>query len=163
MCDDVICCCEDTYGRALVCFCVLIFFFFLFFVFFFNDTATTEIYTLSLHDALPISIALEQLGAFQGLTTPEKYFYLGENLSHTPGLTRVVLSVTSPNSDVVENFNEAEELFSNLLISLAIAHAQVYLLDNESYRPYLTSAYVEAVSVEPTKLHLLRSIPDEFN
>src|SRR5260370_18716262 len=27
----------------------------LFFLFFFNDTATTEIYTLSLHDALPIS------------------------------------------------------------------------------------------------------------
>ena len=25
-------------------------------VFFFNDTATTEIYTLSLHDALPISL-----------------------------------------------------------------------------------------------------------
>ena len=30
---------------------------FLFF-FFFNDTATTEIYTLSLHDALPISTDL---------------------------------------------------------------------------------------------------------
>src|SRR3989475_6847299 len=28
----------------------------LFFFFFFNDTATTEIYTLSLHDALPISM-----------------------------------------------------------------------------------------------------------
>src|SRR5215208_6407050 len=28
---------------------------FFFFVFFFNDTATTEIYTLSLHDALPIT------------------------------------------------------------------------------------------------------------
>src|SRR2546426_12775403 len=28
-----------------------------FFFFFFNDTATTEIYTLSLHDALPISTA----------------------------------------------------------------------------------------------------------
>ena len=27
-----------------------------FYIFFFNDTATTEIYTLSLHDALPISI-----------------------------------------------------------------------------------------------------------
>src|SRR2546422_4510752 len=26
--------------------------------FFFNDTATTEIYTLSLHDALPISLSL---------------------------------------------------------------------------------------------------------
>src|SRR6476620_12688843 len=31
--------------------CISLFFFF----FFFNDTATTEIYTLSLHDALPIS------------------------------------------------------------------------------------------------------------
>src|SRR2546430_3412626 len=28
-----------------------------FFFFFFNDTATTEIYTLSLHDALPIYIS----------------------------------------------------------------------------------------------------------
>src|SRR5207244_12520186 len=32
----------------------LSFFFVLFFFFFFNDPATTEIYTLSLHDALPI-------------------------------------------------------------------------------------------------------------
>src|ERR1044071_5024725 len=34
-------------------------------VFFFNDTATTEIYTLSLHDALPISIDenLEQIAS----------------------------------------------------------------------------------------------------
>src|SRR2546422_7268191 len=30
----------------------------LFVFFFFNDTATTEIYTLSLHDALPISVLL---------------------------------------------------------------------------------------------------------
>src|SRR2546429_4669759 len=29
---------------------------FIFLFFFFNDTATTEIYTLSLHDALPISV-----------------------------------------------------------------------------------------------------------
>src|SRR5476651_2874118 len=31
--------------------------------FFFNDTATTEIYTLSLHDALPISFAHHQRGS----------------------------------------------------------------------------------------------------
>src|SRR5260221_1250412 len=31
------------------------------FFFFFNDTATTEIYTLSLHDALPISLAFRFL------------------------------------------------------------------------------------------------------
>src|ERR1017187_11010110 len=33
--------------------------------FFFNDTATTEIYTLSLHDALPISVIPEQDSAAQ--------------------------------------------------------------------------------------------------
>ena len=37
---------------------ILIFFFKFFF--FFNDTATTEIYTLSLHDALPISFFVEE-------------------------------------------------------------------------------------------------------
>ena len=49
------------------------FFFFFVFLFFFNDTATTEIYTLSLHDALPISDALtkhfeETGGALEPLT-----------------------------------------------------------------------------------------------
>ena len=38
------CCC------CFFCFC---------FCFFFNDTATTEIYTLSLHDALPIYIDID--------------------------------------------------------------------------------------------------------
>src|SRR6266511_4627206 len=38
-------------------FIVIYFFFFFFFFFFFNMTATTEIYTLSLHDALPFSTA----------------------------------------------------------------------------------------------------------
>src|SRR5215203_7105441 len=33
---------------------------FFFFFFFFNDTATTEIYTLSLHDALPISACSQE-------------------------------------------------------------------------------------------------------
>src|SRR5690349_22531952 len=38
---------------SLLSFCLLVFFSFFFF---FNDTATTEIYTLSLHDALPICL-----------------------------------------------------------------------------------------------------------
>src|SRR3712207_7827935 len=39
----------SLYRRSLVLYPSFIYFFF-----FFNDTATTEIYTLSLHDALPI-------------------------------------------------------------------------------------------------------------
>src|SRR2546426_7721936 len=38
--------------------------------FFFNDTATTEIYTLSLHDALPISTDEETRPVYGKLTLP---------------------------------------------------------------------------------------------
>src|ERR1039457_6824640 len=47
--DALLLCDRTSHHRSL--FCLLFFFFF-----FFNDTATTEIYTLSLHDALPIFI-----------------------------------------------------------------------------------------------------------
>src|SRR3712207_8341216 len=39
--------------------------------FFFNDTATTEIYTLSLHDALPISTVGRQLAQRLGVRYAE--------------------------------------------------------------------------------------------
>src|SRR3712207_7151362 len=42
--------------------CILVFFFF-------NDTATTEIYTLSLHDALPISVVFT-VNLVTGLALP---------------------------------------------------------------------------------------------
>src|SRR3974377_2623786 len=45
--------------------------------FFFNDTATTEIYTLSLHDALPISI-------LEGRAVPQRAGLAGENRHIVP-------------------------------------------------------------------------------
>src|SRR2546430_4914902 len=48
-----------------------------FFFFFFNDTATTEIYTLSLHDALPISVIIEG-----GLGRVDAIGNLGDSLPH---------------------------------------------------------------------------------
>src|SRR3712207_9228655 len=45
-------------------------------VFFFNDTATTEIYTLSLHDALPISAVI--LAGAAGA-------WVGDNASYVTG------------------------------------------------------------------------------
>src|SRR5258708_13290324 len=42
----------------------------MFVFFFFNDTATTEIYTLSLHDALPISVQVHTLSNERGPVRP---------------------------------------------------------------------------------------------
>src|SRR5215217_9307051 len=57
------------------------------FLFFFNDTATTEIYTLSLHDALPFyRYALEGDGvraAASALTSPTLLLKRGEPVSIT--------------------------------------------------------------------------------
>src|SRR2546430_4548202 len=55
--------------------------------FFFNDTATTEIYTLSLHDALPISLCFhnpEVQGFWQALT--EDYLRSYRSEEHTSEL-----------------------------------------------------------------------------
>ena len=46
-------------------------------LFFFNDTATTEIYTLSLHDALPISEELASKDELTGLDNRRAFFDQG--------------------------------------------------------------------------------------
>src|SRR2546430_13640114 len=45
---------------------------FIIFFFFFNDTATTEIYTLSLHDALPISPRRHPAGRYRYESFPRQ-------------------------------------------------------------------------------------------
>src|SRR6185295_14101103 len=78
------------------CFFLFLFFFFLFliffffFFFFFNDTATTEIYTLSLHDAFPI---------FSGI----------------PSDPRVVMAVRELVADHAEDEGRHHAYFSRLL------------------------------------------------
>src|SRR5256885_13283506 len=51
-------------------------------IFLFNDTASAEIYTLSLHDALPICIAAAEQGTLKWTVASSR------------GLTRVVSKVT---------------------------------------------------------------------
>ena len=54
-------------------------FFFFFFLFFFNDTATTEIYTLSLHDALPILVGTIGFRTFTCLSVAEESLNTAEH------------------------------------------------------------------------------------
>src|SRR6516225_5600883 len=67
----------DSLFFIIISFCFFYFFFIYFFFsfiiyiffFFFNDTAPTEFYTLSLHDALPISVAR----VLDGLLEPRRH------------------------------------------------------------------------------------------
>src|SRR6266446_10571914 len=64
------------YYQSRGCSCCFLFFFF------FNDTATTEIYTLSLHDALPIWPPV----AIHWLTVAAWLWLLGRSEEHTSEL-----------------------------------------------------------------------------
>src|SRR3712207_9340717 len=53
-------------------------------VFFFNDTATTEIYTLSLHDALPISAPSAMAAPARGRLNPRRRDGTGQRVGPVP-------------------------------------------------------------------------------
>src|SRR2546429_6001496 len=79
--------------------------FLFFFFFFFNDTATTEIYTLSLHDALPIS----------GNCWKTMFMSVCACAMLTPGLRRAIMRVFVPRSPSVSRSEEhTSELQSRL-------------------------------------------------
>src|SRR2546426_11044682 len=72
--------------------------------FFFNDTATTEIYTLSLHDALPISVFCTVPNAPNRTLANDRFIarhMMIERIkplepSRAPAVTRSLLSSTKP-------------------------------------------------------------------
>src|SRR5260370_39112594 len=76
--------------------------------FFFNDTATTEIYTLSLHDALPISVPtgiggcspaiLKQVGCSSGMSPIFPQVDRSRTLRSEPFSSRLATDQRSKNS-----------------------------------------------------------------
>src|SRR3712207_9203680 len=80
------------------------------FIFFFNDTATTEIYTLSLHDALPISVLANAVlaGVDEALA--------GVGHPHLRWVDDVVVAIPSVSAaaEVLEVIDRSEEHTSEL-------------------------------------------------
>src|SRR3712207_8739000 len=80
------------------------------FIFFFNDTATTEIYTLSLHDALPIcgyDMGMQDIskiaGKIQDEADPEANIIFGatvnENMNDKVSITLIATDFTKGRSE----------------------------------------------------------------
>src|SRR3712207_9321319 len=84
-------------------------------MFFFNDTATTEIYTLSLHDALPIYVSEVMRGLVEvGLTTREACGNTVRNVmcSHFAGVCSDEVFDATPYAKAIARFfirNRSEE------------------------------------------------------
>src|SRR5256885_14323945 len=82
----------------------------LYLIFFFNDTATTEIYTLSLHDALPICSWFSYKGQRIGQGRDSARQFLKENpelVTKLDGELRTVLGLLSTSENGSAKANAA--------------------------------------------------------
>src|SRR2546425_6782539 len=77
--------------------------------FFFNDTATTEIYTLSLHDALPISMSVPRRKPLS-TSTRIRPFTASTTSGRTSIVPRPLSSPRSPSSRSEEHTSELQSL-----------------------------------------------------
>src|SRR5688572_31777496 len=101
---------------------VLIYHSYLFF--FFNDTATTEIYTLSLHDALPIC---DKLPMSVSVIPSERYSLSLLPLSFTNGITAIDWILAACRSE--EHTSELQSQ-SNLVCRLLLEKKKKFKTDD---------------------------------
>src|SRR2546430_8576337 len=105
-------------------FFLIILILFLFFFFFFNDTATTEIYTLSLHDALPICSACF-------------YFAHGFRIYATKGGTSEQYPINHRSEEHTSELQSQSNLVCRLLLEKKKKKSKNNILINEMTMKYM--------------------------
>lgn len=101
----------------------------------------------------------QQVATFSWLTTGDRYLYLADNTSHSPGLTRLTSDLVNLDQQIEKSLDEALGMTRGVNSALIIAFAQVYAAEQSAYAPFLTAAYVEATSVDPFRVHLVQGLP----
>src|SRR2546425_7395321 len=115
-------------------------------IFFFNDTATTEIYTLSLHDALPISVRSIQEGRFLNALIREEsredetWVIRLRNLPDAPETYYLMELMASHDfQTALQNYLDLEDLRSRLITwkTSLDAFDDIIRLRGQNYEPLL--------------------------
>jgi predicted dienelactone hydrolase len=96
-------------------------------------------------------IVYEQSYSFLWLTTPDKYLAILEGQAHVdvsrldPGIQEIIDSL--PGLTLADS-----QLLAEYTNALALAFFEVYIAQNQTYRPYLTSSYARFISQKPFQL-----------
>src|SRR3712207_8826241 len=88
--------------------------------FFFNDTATTEIYTLSLHDALPIFL-VTSLGEFEAVGIAQE---LGRTLARTS--RAILIAIDARSEEHTSELQSRQYLVCRLLLEKKKKHTSTF-------------------------------------
>ncbi len=104
----------------------------------------------------------EQVKPFSWMTAPQRYLFVVEGVGHTTDV-RSFAKIFVPDFDFFTPAKGRDPLkkYSHTFI---LALLQTHLNNQASYRPYLQTGYVNAISAAPNKLTMLRSLtPQQFN
>src|SRR5256885_9380753 len=128
----------------------------MFFFFFFNDTATTEIYTLSLHDALPIWPAQ---GPRRGLERRHPALPVALRLCAEPGSSRILQAERLAVVVVGEDFRVAAPADDGAqgLLGRFLGHVVLELIEEAALGRRVTGALVQ----HPAHVRGERHVGDE--
>ncbi len=103
----------------------------------------------------------EQVKPFSWMTAPQRYLFVVEGVGHTTNV-RSFTKIFVPDFDFFTPVKGADPLkkYSHTFI---LALLQTHLNNQMAYRPYLQTEYVNAISADPNKLTMLRSLtPQQF-
>lgn len=126
-----------------------------------EGTAAIEIPVMIFGGALDVvaPVVPQQISAFSWLTTPDRYLYLADNTSHGPEFTRSLLQLLEFDQNLAQSLDEALGITRGVNKALVVAFTQVYAADRQEFAPFLQSSYVEAMSADPFRLHLVNTLP----
>src|SRR5690348_17658121 len=108
-----------------------------YFNFFFNDTATTEIYTLSLHDALPISTCWK--ARWWPAPTPRATWARArcrrseEHTSELQSPVHLVCRLLLEKKNIAYHFDTINSLFHNKNISTVLQNYNIFALSKNNH------------------------------
>ena len=106
--------------------------------------------------------ALEQAASFTWLTVPDKYWLIVQGQAHV-NFTKVDPGIKNAIESVSDITLPSQGLIGNYIKAMALPFFEVYLRQNNTYKPYLRSSYAEYLSKdERFKLFMIseRSVPD---
>src|SRR5256886_1142357 len=125
--------------------------------FFFNDTATTEIYTLSLHDALPISLALQAL--IRGQFPRDSLHIVGFSLYAREFTAEQLPSLTWTDWNVGTNMHAGFALSRQLLGREKVGNKQIVMITDGEPTAHLEGNEAE-FAYPPTRRTLQETLKE---
>jgi predicted dienelactone hydrolase len=104
----------------------------------------------------------EQVKPFSWMTAPQRYLFVVEGVGHTTDV-RSFTKIFVPDFDFFtpEKGTDPLKKYSHTFI---LALLQIHLNNQTAYHSYLQTRYVNAISINPNRLTMLRSLtPQQFN